>query len=145
MAYGDSTLSKFDYARQLAAALGYLLLSQQDGVGLIAFDTKVRERFEPGTSPQKFQQLTAALEKCKPGAETSLGEVISETLPTIPRRSLIFVISDCFDKVEAKTLRRAIPGILRSPAETVQRHGHRPAENDHRRSVSESARSVPGR
>ena len=56
MAYGDSTLSKFDYARQLTAALGYLLLSQQDGVGLVAFDTKVRERFEPGTNPQKFQQ-----------------------------------------------------------------------------------------
>ena len=103
MAYADSTLSKFDYARQLAAALGYLLLAQQDAVGLVAFDTQVRERIEPGTNPQKFQQLISALEKCQPGAETSLGEVISQTLPTIPRRSLILVISDCFDKVEALT------------------------------------------
>jgi uncharacterized protein (DUF58 family) len=103
MAYGESTLSKFDYARQLAASLGYLLLAQQDAVGLVAFDTKVRERFEPGTNPQRFRQLTSALENCTPGEETSLGEAISQVLPTIPRRSLIMVISDCFDKVEALT------------------------------------------
>ncbi|WP_337235944.1 DUF58 domain-containing protein, partial [Vibrio cholerae] len=34
MGYRGATLSKFDYARQVAAALGYLLLSQRDAVGL---------------------------------------------------------------------------------------------------------------
>lgn len=103
MGYGDSTISKFDYARQLAAALGYLLLAQQDAVGLVAFDEKVRERFEPGTSPQKFRLLTSALESCKPGSETSLAQTLSEVLSTIHRRSLIIVISDCFDRVDLLT------------------------------------------
>lgn len=153
MAYGESTLRKFDYARQLTAALGYLLLSQQDAVGLVAFDTKVRERFEPGTNPQKFQQLTAALEKCKPGAETSLGEVISQMLPTIPRRSLIFVVSDCFDKVETltaalKRMRHARHEVIllqivapeeetfpfRSPTQfrSLEKSGHRMLVDPHR-------------
>jgi uncharacterized protein (DUF58 family) len=100
MDYGQSTLSKFDYGRQLAAALGYLLLSQRDSVGLVAFDTKVRDRFEPASSPRSFQQLTSMLENCKPGGETSLGEVIESVISTIKRRSLIILISDCFDNIE---------------------------------------------
>lgn len=153
MAYADSTLSKFDYARQLAAAMGYLLLAQQDAVGLVAFDTAVRERFEPGTSPQKFQQLTSALEKCRPGSETSLGQVLSHTLPTIPRRSLIILISDCFDSIEAltaalKKIRHARHEVIllqvvapeeetfpfRNPTQfrSLEKHGHRMLVDPHR-------------
>ena len=47
MAYGSSTISKFDYARQLASALGYLLLRQRDAVGLLTFDDNIRDRVEP--------------------------------------------------------------------------------------------------
>ena len=42
-------LSKFDYARQLAAALAYLLLAQRDAVGLTVFDDHVRTRLAPST------------------------------------------------------------------------------------------------
>ena len=37
----DETLTKFDYGICLAAALGYLMIHQQDPVGLVAFDTKL--------------------------------------------------------------------------------------------------------
>jgi uncharacterized protein (DUF58 family) len=101
MAYAGSTLSKFAYARQLAAALGYLLLAQRDSVGLVAFDTKIRERCEPATGHHRFQQLIAALDRCKPGRETSLGPVIEKILPRLHRRSLVVLISDCFDGIDA--------------------------------------------
>ncbi len=101
MAYAGRTLSKFDYGRQLAAALGYLLLSQRDAVGLIAFDTKVRARLDPGTSPRSFQLLASTLEECRPGGETNLADVVEQTLSTIKRRCLIVLISDCFEKVDA--------------------------------------------
>src|SRR6476659_3720281 len=45
MGYAGKTLSKFDYARYLAASLGYLLLSQRDATGLLSFDTMIRDRF----------------------------------------------------------------------------------------------------
>ena len=35
-------LTKFEYGVSLAAALGYLMIHQQDPVGLIAFDQQVR-------------------------------------------------------------------------------------------------------
>ncbi len=101
MAYAGKTLSKFDFARQLAATLGYLMLSQRDAVGMIAFDTQVRDRFEPATSPRNFQLLASKLENCKPGGETSLAQVMEQAMSTIKRRSLVIVLSDCFDQVES--------------------------------------------
>ncbi len=41
MAYGGDA-SKLQYATRLAACLSYLMLQQQDSVGLVTFDTKVR-------------------------------------------------------------------------------------------------------
>lgn len=103
MAFSQSTLSKFEYARSLAAALGYLLISQRDGVGLMTFDTKVRERIEPSTNPMSFQRLTQSLQNWKPGAETSLAKVFEEMIPMLKRRSLVILISDFFDRIEPLT------------------------------------------
>ena len=99
MAYGASTLSKSLYVRYLASALGYLLLSQRDAVGLITFDTEVRERLEPSANPQRFQQIVTALEDFQPGNETRLSDVFAQAIPSMKRRSLVVVLSDLFDDV----------------------------------------------
>ncbi len=96
MSYGESTLSKFDYTRQLAAALGYLLLTQRDGVGLITFDTKVRDQVPASTNAKTFQRIVSILQKYESGAETSLSGVIEQILPTMKRRALVVIISDFF-------------------------------------------------
>ena len=53
-------LTKFEYAICLAAALGYLMIHQQDPVGLVTFDTQ-----HPG-QPAAAQQAHAA--RHHPGA-----------------------------------------------------------------------------
>jgi len=100
MGFGDSTLSKFDYARYLGAALGYLLLSQRDATGLVTFDTRIRDRFEPSTSPRTFQRITKMLEARRTGGETGISGIMEDLLPTIRRRSLVVVLSDCFDQID---------------------------------------------
>src|SRR5204863_5701822 len=40
-------LTKLDYAVSLAAALGYLMIHQQDPVGLVTFDTAIRAALPP--------------------------------------------------------------------------------------------------
>lgn len=100
MGYGDSTISKFDYARYLASSLGYLLLQQRDANGLVTFDTEVRDRFDPSTNPKNFQRIVKTLENFKTGQETSLAGVFENLLPTIKRRSLIVILSDCFDDID---------------------------------------------
>lgn len=99
MNYGASTLSKFDYARQLAAAFAYLLHGQRDAVGLITFDHKVRDRIEPGTSHKHLQQLMSVLKNSRAGTETSLGAFFGSVIPTLKRRSLVIIFSDFFDNI----------------------------------------------
>ncbi|NOX52899.1 MAG: DUF58 domain-containing protein [Planctomycetes bacterium] len=128
MAYGESTLSKFDYARYLAAALGYLLLWQRDAVGLITFDTEVRQRYEPSTSPRRFQEITHALETWRPGQETQLARVFEQVIPQLKRRSLVIIISDLFDRVEP--LMAAMKRLRHARQEVILFHVVAPEEED---------------
>jgi len=128
MGYGKSTLSKFHYARQLAAALGYLLLGQRDAVGLVTFDTKIRDRFEPRANPHNFQRLTTSLEERTPGRETNLSTVFEQLLPTLKRRSLVVILSDCYDRLEPLTA--ALKQFRHSRHEVVLFHIVAPEEEE---------------
>ena len=100
MAFRRKTISKYDYARQLAAALAYLLLGQRDGCGLITFDTKVADRWEPSTNRETFSQIIKLLQARRPGQEGHLGDVVAQILPSLKRRCLVFLFTDCFDELE---------------------------------------------
>lgn len=108
MKYAGRTLSKFEYARALAASLAWLLTTQRDSVGLITFDSKVREQLRPSSSRESLRRIIHVLEGTTPGADTGLAAVLDSALPTIQRRSLLILISDCFDSPEAleRTLQR---------------------------------------
>src|ERR1700751_4099554 len=47
MVYRGGGVSKLDYARMLAASLAYLLLKQQDQVGMVAFGERLRGYLPP--------------------------------------------------------------------------------------------------
>lgn len=128
MGYAGSTISKFDYARQLAAALGYLLLQQRDAIGAITFDTQIRDRLPPSAKPQNFNLLLQILEARKTGHETSLGKVFSDITPTLKRRSLLIILSDCFDKIEQ--LRTALNQFRHQKHEIILFHIIAPEERD---------------
>ncbi len=100
MGFHGKTLSKFHYARQLAAALAYLLLSQRDGVGLMTFDTKVVDRCEPSTNRLTFSQIARLLQARRPGQESRLADVLKSILPLLKRRSLLIILTDGFDELE---------------------------------------------
>lgn len=99
MSYSGSTMSKFDYASQLASALAHLLLQQRDAVGLLTYDTQIRGRIDPATHPRTFQRIVQLLNGRRTGGETSLSQVFAQLLPMVARRSLIVILSDCFDRL----------------------------------------------
>lgn len=101
MAYSGKSVSKFRYASALSASLAWLLLSQRDSVGLTTFDSRVQKELRPSSNRDVFRQITDVLENTTPGEDTSLAAVIESLLPTIRRRSLVMLISDCFDSLEA--------------------------------------------
>src|SRR5919112_4450249 len=54
-------LTKFNYAICLAAALGYLMIHQQDPVGLVTFDTQIRACLPPKSKRTQLGAMLAVL------------------------------------------------------------------------------------
>ena len=98
--------SKYQYAMSLSAALAYLMVGQQDGVGLATFDTRVQEFLPPRSRPKHLQAIFAALQRRTPGGETDLGQVLGGLAKKLHRRGLLILISDCFGDIN--TLLRAL-------------------------------------
>ena len=94
-------LSKFDYAQQLAASLTYLMLGQQDAVGLVAFDDKPRQRLPARSRPSHLRAIMTALAEDATRRETDLGGVFQRIAPTIGRRSLVVIITDAMGDVSS--------------------------------------------
>ena len=93
------SLSKQQYAVRLAACLSYLMLRQQDGVGLAVFDDKVRKLIPPRSNPRHLTALLDAMTACATGGETNLGRIFRELAPKLHRRGLVILLSDCFGDV----------------------------------------------
>ena len=96
----DQLPSKLDYARYLAATLTYLLVNQQDAVGLVTHDTAVREYVPPRSNARHMRMLLEQIDALEPGGDTSLAAVYHDIAERIPRRGLVVIISDLFDEVE---------------------------------------------
>ncbi|MBK8092692.1 MAG: DUF58 domain-containing protein [Verrucomicrobiaceae bacterium] len=113
---GSKGVLKFDYARKLAASLAYLLMSQQDAVGLITFDSKVRDLIPCHTKITHLHVLLETMIKTEPGKDTSLAPVIESLAQRLKRRGLVILISDFFDDPAA--ILKSV-GILRKKGHEV--------------------------
>ena len=95
-------LSKLEYAQCVAAALAYLVLQQQDSVGLATFDQEVRQLVRPSSSPSHLKQLLHVMEQTAAGAQDRAPARSSTTWPSgSHERGIVVILSDLFDDVEA--------------------------------------------
>jgi len=104
-------LSKLDYAICLAAALGYLMINQQDAVGLARFDDKLRAYLPPRSKRTHLMRLIGELAGVKPAPDRTdkgLAEAIHEVARRVHRRGLMVILSD----------------FLADPAETIEALHH---------------------
>ena len=100
MAYSGKTVSKFEHAKNLAASLAYLMISQRDAVGLVTFDDSVRGMIPPRAAPGHFSLLCKSLEATKTGGEAPLSGILHTLAERIWRRGLVVIISDGFDQLD---------------------------------------------
>lgn len=96
MGFG-SKITKLEYASFFAAALSYLVLSNNDRVSLQIFDDKIRHYAPPGSTGRHLQHLMHLLEDNKPGNKTSVAEALRRAYPLLKRKGTLVVISDFFD------------------------------------------------
>ena len=98
MAYGSGGITKLRYASLLAAALGYLLLSQRDAVGLAIVGASLRRYIPPKATPRHLAGIFSSLESVAAEGETRLAECIHGVAGLARRRSFIVLISDFLDE-----------------------------------------------
>lgn len=91
---------KLDYARHLIACLGYLLVRQQDWVGLLAADEQVRVDLPAGGSVSHLDRFFKHLEALAPRGSTDLPRHLHDLAERAPRRSLFILISDLWSEPE---------------------------------------------
>jgi uncharacterized protein (DUF58 family) len=95
MAYTyKQTLTKFDYAICLAAALAYLMVNQQDPVGLVTFNTKIRQSLPPRSRRTHLGNILSLLSNLKPDGDTDFKHSMEQLASMLRNRSLIMVFSD---------------------------------------------------
>jgi uncharacterized protein (DUF58 family) len=99
MRYASAEVAKFDYAAMSAAALAYLILSQQDSVGLITFDDQVRNVLKPSSQPSHLRELAQVLNQGPTREKTRIASIFHNIAERINRRGLIMIFSDLFDDV----------------------------------------------
>ncbi len=100
MSYGSGEITKLQYGSYLSAALTYLLLRQQDAVGLTLFDTEIRTHIRPSSRPSMLNNILSHLEHVEPGEETAIGHSLHHLAERINRRGLVIIISDMLDDLD---------------------------------------------
>jgi uncharacterized protein (DUF58 family) len=98
MAYGSTGVTKFDYARTLAAALAYLMLRQQDSVGILLFDREIRTFVPPRSAGKHLHVLLRELENARPQEKTALAETLHRLADRVKRRGLVILLSDLMEE-----------------------------------------------
>jgi uncharacterized protein (DUF58 family) len=96
----DGDLSKFDYARKLAAALVYIGLVRLDSILLQPFSSRLLDPFQCGGGRHRFQPAENYLRGLKADGKTNYFEVARQYLTTYPQRGLTIIISDFLDDAD---------------------------------------------
>jgi len=99
-------LTKFEYSISLAAALSYLMIHQQDPVGLIAFDQKVSQSLAPGSKRSQLGNILSLLAKLRPSGTTHIETSLFQVASMLKHRSLVMLFSDLLG--EPETILKAI-------------------------------------
>ena len=90
----NQSMTKFEYCTCLAASLTYLMTMQQDPVGLLTLEEKVRAAIPARSRRGHVADVMAHLSRLQPTGETKLPECISQVAALLKQHSLIMLFSD---------------------------------------------------
>lgn len=100
MGYKSKEITKLQYGSYLAASLAFLMLKQQDSVGLVTFDERIKKYIPPRQSKGHLSLILEELEKLVPSSQTGINRSLQELGQYTKRRGLIILISDLLDEQE---------------------------------------------
>jgi uncharacterized protein (DUF58 family) len=87
-------LTKFEYGICLAAALCYLMIHQQDPVGLVTFDQKIRASIPPHSKRTQLGNVLSLLARLRPTGQTDIAASLIQLAAMLKHRSLVMLFTD---------------------------------------------------
>ena len=101
MQFGSGSLTKFDYAQTLAAALSMLVLKQHDSVGAALFDSQIRSVIPSSSRSNHLNTVLRGLSAETSSGKTDIHVVLRRVAEMMNHRSIVILISDLFCDREA--------------------------------------------
>ncbi|MCK4812648.1 MAG: DUF58 domain-containing protein [Candidatus Marinimicrobia bacterium] len=98
---GDGHVSKYQYAQLVSAALIWLLIHQNDAVGLAIFNEKIDVLYPPKSVNSYLNELLVVLQNTPCSHQTHIGGTLHQITEKLPRKGLVVLISDLLDDDEA--------------------------------------------
>ena len=111
MAFGEGEVSKFDYGSFLAASLSFLTRKQGDRVGILTFDSEVRDVVP--CSARHLELVLLTIDRSQPDRRGELGPALRDVMNRTGKRGLVALISDLYID----------PEELRSPMNQLREMG----------------------
>ncbi len=96
-----SLITKLEYAKTLAASLAYVMMDQQDSVGLTVYSDKIHSMLPPKSSRVYLKTILSTLENVDSGLATETAKCLDSVADKIKKRGLTIIISDFFDDVNS--------------------------------------------
>lgn len=87
-------LTKFEYSICLAAALAYMMVHQQDPVGLMTFDEQMRACLPARSKRSQLANILALLAKAQPTGPTNIARNLQQYAAMVKHKSLVMLFSD---------------------------------------------------
>ena len=91
-------MSKYEYACHVAAGLAYVLVRQQDPVGMIMFNEDVVADIPAMRSMGHLHRILRTMDEVSPSSPTDAGKALHTVAGTLKRRGLLLIISDLLDE-----------------------------------------------
>ena len=126
MAFGSRSITKFEYARYLAACLAYLSSRQRDRIGMALFSGQQFTRITPGA--KRLDVVLHELDRAKPAGAGALLPALRKVSEHLRRRSVIALVSDFYEP--ASDVARAVAQLRQRGNDVVVFHILDPAELD---------------
>ena len=97
MNFGSKNITKFEYSKLISAAMSYLMIKQQDAVGLTTFDQRINTIIKPKSKVNHLNLLLKTLHNSNTGGETNISNLLHGLAESINKKGLIILISDLLD------------------------------------------------
>ena len=105
---GAAQVSKFEYARVVAAALAYLIIDRGDAAGLMTMSGGRFVYLPARGGRQHLRALLSQLARLEPAGDWALDRALTRAAELLKRRGVLLALSDFYDAGEAtwRELRR---------------------------------------